>query len=133
MKAKILSLMPQHTLTKDQVEYGVCPVSEEYKDELLALSDFKVLPEVDEVWRRARHMAEIANKECMRLGTNVVMIGGAPFLMAPLEHALEERSLTWCYAFSERISSEIPQEDGSVKKEVSFVFKGVYPPMKHED
>lgn len=45
-----------------------------------------------------------------------VMIGGAPFFTASLEHALKEKGIQPVYAFSKRVSTEIQQKDGSVEK-----------------
>ena len=44
------------------------------------------------------------------------MIGGAPFLMGPLEAALLKDNRVPVYAFSVRESVEAPQADGSVRK-----------------
>lgn len=51
------------------------------------------------------------------------MIGGAPYLMAPLERALKAVGVQVCYALSDRVSIEQPQPDGSVTK--TSVFKHV--------
>ena len=48
------------------------------------------------------------------------MIGGAPFLMAPLESKLIEFGLDPVYAFSRRESVETVQDDGSVRKTTVF-------------
>ena len=45
-----------------------------------------------------------------------VMIGGAPWFMSSLEKELEAKGFKPVYAFSERVSVEQKQEDGSVKK-----------------
>jgi hypothetical protein len=48
------------------------------------------------------------------------MIGGAPYLMAPLEVALRAHGITPLYAFSVRESVEQTQPDGSVRKIAVF-------------
>lgn len=56
-----------------------------------------------------------------------VMIGGAPFLMGPLERALKELPYPpeWVgYAFSTRESVDEKQADGSVKKIAVFRHRG---------
>lgn len=50
-----------------------------------------------------------------------VMIGGATYLMAPLENLLKQAGIRVFYAYSERVGQEHTQADGSVLK--SFVFK----------
>lgn len=49
-----------------------------------------------------------------------VMIGGAPYLMAPLEEALLKRGLRPVYAFSKREIVETPLPDGGVEKKMIF-------------
>lgn len=48
------------------------------------------------------------------------MIGGAPYLMAPLERALRAAGVEPVYALSERVSTEEAQPDGSVRKVNTF-------------
>jgi len=50
-----------------------------------------------------------------------VMIGGATYLMAPLENLLKKAGIRVFYAYSERVGQEHVKPDGSVLK--SFVFK----------
>ena len=52
------------------------------------------------------------------------MIGGAPYLMGPLEQALKENNIDPLYAFSKRISSEYVDEEGNVRKEMVFKHLG---------
>jgi hypothetical protein len=48
------------------------------------------------------------------------MIGGAPYLMAPLERALRRKRITPLYAFSERRSTEEKGNDGEIIKRTVF-------------
>ena len=52
------------------------------------------------------------------------MIGGAPYLMAPLEKELRGWGLVPVYAFSVRESTEVVQDDGSVRKVNTFRHAG---------
>jgi len=61
---------------------------------------------------RAAYIADRAAE----LGATHAMIGGAPWLMAPLHAALMERGIKPLYAFSRRESVEEMQPDGSVRK-----------------
>ncbi|MDP3909506.1 MAG: hypothetical protein Q8Q14_03860 [Gemmatimonadales bacterium] len=54
----------------------------------------------------------------------VAMIGGAPFLMAPLEAALGNRGCATVYAFSVRESAEEVLPDGSTRKVAVFRHRG---------
>ncbi len=55
-----------------------------------------------------------------------VMIGGAPWLMAPLEANLKLNGIKVLYAYSERVSEEVVNEDGSVSKRNVFKHLGFY-------
>jgi len=93
---------------------------EELKALKLALT-FDVRPTTEEVEERADFIAELAYKH-RRLTLNeagtafIAMIGGAPYLMAPLERALRARGIEPVYSFSTRVSAEETQPDGSIRK-----------------
>jgi len=53
-----------------------------------------------------------------------VMIGGAPYLMGPLTNVLKGLHLDVLFAFTQRESVEVPQEDGSIKKVAVFRHTG---------
>jgi hypothetical protein len=52
------------------------------------------------------------------------MLGGAPFLMAPLHVALVEAGFVPVYAFSERVSTETIDGNGNTIKTSTFAHKG---------
>jgi hypothetical protein len=116
---KILNLT-QHTATMDQVAEGVYEVREEFKGQKVQSLNFETKPSATEIWQRATLLAKIAACHDAR----VAMIGGAPYLMGPLERALEEMGIAAVYAFTERVSAEEIQADGSVKKVSSFKHSG---------
>ena len=58
------------------------------------------------------------------LQTRVAMIGGAPFLMGPLERALISRGIFPAYAFSRREVVEKATADGAVTKTAVFRHEG---------
>ncbi|MHB0929605.1 MAG: hypothetical protein ACYC3W_12015, partial [Candidatus Nanopelagicales bacterium] len=58
---------------------------------------------------------------------SVAMIGGAPFLMAPLEKALLSIGINPVFAFSERKSVEAHGADGTVTKTQVFKHVGFVP------
>ncbi len=55
-----------------------------------------------------------------------IMIGGAPYLMAPLESALKQCGFRVVYAYSERIGKELVQPNGKVLKSFEFKHLGFY-------
>lgn len=114
---KILNLT-QHVATPEQQEGGV--FEPQQKDQVKDLLTFSALPVVSEVKEAARSLAAIAaNSDC-----DAAMIGGAPFLMSPLQSALAEFGVISVYAFSVRESKEEVMPDGSVQKVSAFIHKG---------
>jgi len=81
---------------------------------------FDTLPTLEEAQSRAWMLAQIAAEE----GATEAMIGGAPFLMASLEHALTAHGIVPMYAFSVRESIETVNADGSVSKLAVFQHRG---------
>ncbi len=55
-----------------------------------------------------------------------VMIGGAPYLMGPLETALKKDGFIPLYAYSERVGVETNNPDGTVSKRFEFKHLGFY-------
>jgi len=142
---KILNLT-QHTATTEQIAAGVTSgeLSPEQIMEIRSLLTFETLPSSSEVARRAQQIAKIASCAIWReksalpyaqewagepLHTEAncfeyAMIGGAPYLMAPLESALRAHGITPMYAFSVRESVDQTQPDGSVRKVAVFRHAG---------
>lgn len=118
---KVLNLT-QHNATPDQMQAGV--VEPEGKAEIRELLTFEELPTDRHVWERACTLARLARVECEKLGAKKVMIGGAPFLMAYLQRALNLHGLDAVFAFSKRVTVEEPQPDGTVKKTQIFKHEG---------
>jgi len=135
----------QHKATEEQRAEGVVDYNEalqmyvEYLEEtggdtedfltrmpstLEDILTFEELPYDLEPLHRARQLANIAKLLDQNSEQPIqVMIGGAPFLMAPLQEELLRNGIQPVYAFSRRESVEEVQEDGSVRK--SSVFKHI--------
>lgn len=107
--------LTQHNPTPEQVAAGVG----EPLAEALPLLNFSDLPTSAQVREVAEKLANLALNAAGGDGGEV-MLGGAPFLMAPLEEALRARGLRPVYAFSRRESVEEMLHDGSVKKTQIF-------------
>lgn len=110
---EILNLT-QHKATEEQIVAGV--VEPRQKSEVQAILTFDDLPSREEIAARAERLAEIADEE----GAVAAMIGGAPYLMGPLEAALRHKMIIPYYAFSRRESIEEPTPDGGVRKTTVF-------------
>ena len=125
---KILNLT-QHPATQDQIDAGVVDLHGEQLEMLKSLLTFEHLPSSQEIEDRAHDIALLVMFN--GLGNDdddpaflKAMIGGAPYLMIALENALKSHSVVPVYAFSERMSVEEIQPDGSVRKLNKFKHKG---------
>jgi len=110
--------LTQHQATPEQIEAGV--VEPHHKSEVVSALTFESLPTLSEVKHRALKLGMIATAS----GCSEAMIGGAPYLMRPLEEELLGRNITPLYAFSIRESVEEIQADGSVRKVQVFRHAG---------
>lgn len=109
---KILNLT-QHDATLEQMEAGVIePAS---KAEIKTLLTFNEIPTIEDMKQRAERLASLSQ------GYTYAMIGGAPYFMSTIEHALKCRGITPLYAFSQRVSVENNNPDGTVTK--TFIFR----------
>lgn len=124
-KGRIMNLT-QHKATPEQIAAGVVDLPDNYRAHLSALLTFEEMPTSAEVQARAEQVAAFAvglwtEWEEGRAPSQAhlserVMIGGAPYLMAPLERALIESGFAPVYAFSRRETGEETLPDGSVRK-----------------
>lgn len=117
--------LTQHFATDEQSVAGVFQLDGAAREELVQLLNFNSLPSKEEVRQRAKAIANLAVREAGWVSE--AMIGGAPFLMAPLERELEARNIEVRYAFSLRESIEHLNETGEVVKTSAFRHKGFVP------
>jgi len=96
----------------------------QHQEKLRDLLTFNSLPSAEDIVDAAEIAADLAADVASAAGCRHVMIGGAPFLMSPLERALKERGLIPLYAFSRRESVEETMPDGSVRKTAVFRHQG---------
>jgi len=110
---KILNLT-QHMTTPEQARQGV--FEPEDKDFVRKVLTFSGISDRASVNARALVLSDIA----LSNGCGHVMIGGAPYLMKPLEEAMDKISVNVLFSFSERVTTETIAEDGSVMKVSQF-------------
>lgn len=115
--------LTQHNLTKEQIEAGAYEPQADNAAEIRRLLNFSAAPTAAEIIARAEALADIAAEETGAIVSGA-LIGGAPYLMGPLEWALRDRGVTPYYAFSERVSVEETLSDGSVRKTNVFRHQG---------
>lgn len=113
-EVEVILNLTQHAASPEQVEAGV--VEPEEKARVQELLTFASLPSLAEIYERAEALAEVASRH----GATQVMIGGAPYLMAPLEWGLLKRGILPLYSFTERVSEEQVQPDGTTRKVSTF-------------
>ena len=125
-QCRIINLT-QHDATSYQKAAGVIELKGEHRDYVRSLLTFGTLPSVSDLVFRAADLADAAQGALHRHGVSQpyckAMIGGAPYLMAFLERALEKRGIEPVYAFTLRESVETEGEDGKVL--VKRVFKHI--------
>lgn len=136
MRATILNLT-QHPATPEQTAAGVVDLPPDERRELIAALTVDELPTADEMDERCSRIGILVrgwradHPECRS-----VMIGGAPWFMAPLEYELSldfsdedhddgEVTLSVLYAFSRRESIETTDPvTGEVRKTAVFRHAG---------
>ena len=114
--------LTQHEATPDQLAAGVYEPPSPAKEIICRLLTFDNLPTLSDIVNRAAELAEIA--AALSFWGQMVMIGGAPWLMGHLERWLRDRGLTPVYAFSKRVVKEEVLPNGEVRKTSSFVHEG---------
>lgn len=121
--AAITLNLTQHAATPEQVAAGVVDLEGIEATALRRLLTFKHMPDREEVLAAAEAIAAIAKAH----GAKTAMIGGAPFLMGPLEIELKLAGIAPLYAFSRRESVDETLPDGSVRKTAVFRHEGFVP------
>lgn len=114
--------LTQHTSTPEQKAQGVVDLSGQDIIDLKRHLTFNDLPTFKDLVRSSRQIALLAHKH----GANTAMIGGAPFFMSVLEDELKLFKIQPVYAFSERVSEDIVNSDGSITKVTKFKHLGFY-------
>lgn len=116
---KIIINLTQHEMTSEQLE-GFEQVGQSYRDMIKGFLTFENLPSRKEIEACAFTLARIAVGQ----KATHAMIGGAPYLMSTLEHALKYYGVQPLYAFSKRESVEKKLDDGIIQKVSVFKHAG---------
>jgi len=148
---KIILNLTQHGSTADQKAQGVIDLPPEFREKLKGFLTFEELPDCETVRSRVRKIydlvisftrsplspikeeveglideATLIDEEKFRKFGLGFLIGGAPFLMGPLENKLSYIGEVY-YAFSKRVVQEATGPDGSVVKKTIFRHEGFVP------
>lgn len=126
--------LTQHSATPEQIAAGVADLPADAAAALREALTFESLPSREEIEARAEWIAALAAEHASAddRGDTAgfalsAMIGGAPWLMAPLAEALREQGISPVFAFSLREIDEQTMPDGSVRKVAVFRHKGFVP------
>lgn len=125
--------LTQHAASVDQIAAGVLDLPADERAAVSALLTFEDCPDTLDIGNRAAALAELAAMSAAWAPHDgapadaEVMIGGAPWLMAPLEAELRALHMQPVYAFSRRESVDAIQPDGSVRKTAVFRHAGWVP------
>jgi len=114
---KIINLT-QHKASAEQVEAGVFDLPE--TSILRDVLTFREIPTVENIKNRAQLLAGLA----LTSNADAAMIGGAPYLMGALEKELKSKGVQPMYSFTERVSVEVQNPDGTVTKTAVFKHQG---------
>lgn len=124
--------LTQHVATPEQLAAGVFEPSPENKEKVKKLLTFTKPPSQEELADRAQALTNIAMEEC---GAPIgsweahAMIGGAGWFVSQLETTLWENHVSYHHSFTERVSVEEVQPDGTVKKTAVFKHVAFVPPL----
>ena len=127
----VVGNLTQHLITPEQRAAGCWDFPDHLRKELIRELSFEEIPSREEIAARAARIAGIAARAAAIISQDGVipvgremMIGGAPYLMGPLETILRQEGFLPVYAFSKRESVDEPQPDGSVRKVAVFRHAG---------
>ena len=117
--------MTQHEPSQDQKNVGVRNFRDDLQKRVRDLLTFDTLPTEVEIKNRCFDLTTLATYTYAKK----MMVGGAPWLMAPLCNHLKKYGFEPVFAFSSRVSEEKLQEDGTIKKVQIFRHEGFVPAM----
>lgn len=116
--------LTQHPATPEQIAQGVIDLPADEREELSRLLTVDDLPSPEEIWGRCLAIAKLSWADSLLSDTPItqVMVGGAPWMMAPLCKALQYAGIEQCLAaFSKRESVErTDPATGAVTKTAVF-------------
>ncbi len=115
--------MTQHNASPDQRGAGVVDFGANAHI-MKGLLTFVRLPTSSQVLARAVALVDLLQANHDIYDVDSVMIGGAPYLMAPLVSQLTAAGYKPVFAYTDRVSVDVVQADGSIKKTAMFKHLG---------
>ena len=118
--------LTQHELTPEQREFIdiECHTDRQKVKDLLT---FTKLPSKEDIYYRALDLAAIVENiidQDEHVDLFLILVGGAPYLMKPLIEELKRLEVIPVFSYTDRVSVETMQPDGSVVKTQVFKHLG---------
>ena len=116
--------LTQHASTEDQLNDGVIDLQGDLKIALVAAITFPATYDHAELVSRAKRVVGIVKDS--QIDAQHVMIGGMPSFMPVLQQVLQAAGYRVGYACTDRVSVDVPDGNGGVKKTSVFKHVGMY-------
>ena len=116
--------LTQHALTAEQWRDGAVEPDQEMKAEIQKLITFdrSVMTEAGQIEERAKALVALIRKEYPLL--NKAMVGGALYFMPALVRELKAVGIQPYFSYTDRVSTDVHNADGSVTKTLVFKHLG---------
>lgn len=116
--------LTQHALTAEQWRDGAVEPDQEMKAEIQRLITFDrtVMTEAGQIEERAKALASLIKGEYPLV--NKAMVGGALYFMPALVKELKAVGIQPYFSYTDRVSTETQNPDGSVTKTLVFKHLG---------
>ena len=124
--------LTQHSATPEQVADGVIDLTGESLEELIECLTFDEYPDETEILARVESITTLAACWQDMVDADSAMIGGAPWLTAPLTRGLQRKGIRPLFAYTKRVSSEVATPDGGVRKVSTFKHLGFIPAVDYK-
>lgn len=116
--------LTQHVATAEQLRDGAVEPESDVKAEIQKLLTFdrSVIEHPEQIWNRAKALVSYIKREYPLV--NQAMVGGALYFMPALVRELKEAGIQPYFSYTDRVSQETHNPDGSVTKTLVFKHLG---------
>lgn len=116
--------LTQHALTAEQWRDGAVEPEADVKTQIQELITFdrSVMEHPEQIWNRAKALVSLIKREYPLV--NQAVVGGALYFMPALVRELKEAGIQPYFSYTDRVSQETHNPDGSVTKTLVFKHLG---------
>lgn len=116
--------LTQHLATEEQLRDGVIEPAPEVKAQIKSLLTFdaSVMTEAGQIDERAKALVALLLK--VEPKSTAAMVGGALYLMPALVRELKAAGIQPYFSYTDRVSTDVHNPDGSVTKTLVFKHLG---------